>query len=184
MVLYRHPTSLNHPCRRSQRQSAAGSAAGHAQAAPGPAANLWPPSSFLLLRVGRRCDDDAAASARMAARRTSQLHATTSRSAVLRMDLLLLDMRHCICSNIRGFVFAHAIPALILTLPEARCKWCCSPAASASQAGAPADAASQASEARVRRLLALVQLRKLYRNLIRGQCLLELPTPVYSQAGG
>ncbi len=36
----------------------------------------------------------------------------------------------------------------------------------------------------MRRLLVLVQLRKLYRNLIRGQCLLELPHPVYSQAGG
>jgi hypothetical protein len=40
------------------------------------------------------------------------------------------------------------------------------------------------SEARVRRLKVLVQLRRLYRNLIRGQCLLDYPSPVYSQTGG
>lgn len=40
-----------------------------------------------------------------------------------------------------------------------------------------------AAEARVRRLKVLVQLRRLYRNLIRGQCLLDQPSPVYSQAG-
>lgn len=45
------------------------------------------------------------------------------------------------------------------------------------------DEEQQKSEARVRRLKVLVQLRRLYRNLIRGQCLLDYPSPVYSQAG-
>jgi len=39
------------------------------------------------------------------------------------------------------------------------------------------------SAKRVRRLDILVQLRKVYRNLIRAEGLLTLPTPVYQPAG-
>ena len=59
---------------------------------------------------------------------------------------------------------------------------CCSATADAPPV-AP-DEQHRQSEARVRRLKVLVQLRRLYRNLIRGQCLLDYPSPVYSQTGG
>jgi len=36
------------------------------------------------------------------------------------------------------------------------------------------------SPARVRRLEALVELKKLYRNCLRADTLLELPTPIYT----
>ena len=59
---------------------------------------------------------------------------------------------------------------------------CCS--ATADAPPAPPDEQHRQSEARVRRLKVLVQLRRLYRNLIRGQCLLDHPSPVYCQTGG
>lgn len=45
------------------------------------------------------------------------------------------------------------------------------------------DAASAAAAYRVARLQALVEVRKLYRNLIRAQWLLAQKAPVYSSAG-
>lgn len=45
------------------------------------------------------------------------------------------------------------------------------------------DRAALLSARRVRRLEILVQLRKLYRNLIRGDSLLGVPAPVYKAEG-
>lgn len=51
------------------------------------------------------------------------------------------------------------------------------------QSGGMEDAASAAAAYRVARLQALVEVRKLYRNLIRAQWLLAQKAPVYSSAG-
>jgi hypothetical protein len=56
---------------------------------------------------------------------------------------------------------------------------CCRPE---NQAAAATDAIALSAK-RVRRLDILVQLRKLYRNLIRAEGLLALQSPVYRPAG-
>lgn len=66
----------------------------------------------------------------------------------------------------------------VLKLKRHRCS------ATADAPPAAPDEQHRQSEARVRRLKVLVQLRRLYRNLIRGQCLLDHPSPVYCQTGG